>query len=155
MGWLADHGIALDHPDVHWLLLGWGARDFYTSTGTYGDVSPRAIWRGVTGDFAVMRVSVTSEITGDWPRLDLDATHMQRLIGAVTNSFAQGPQTPPLDHPGFSDFDRFFAATGRFNLFNTCNVWVGQMLGAAGVRFGSWTPTPFAVTLSHWWFHSG
>ncbi len=153
MGWLAAQGLALDHTDVRWLLVGWGARDFYTATGTYGDVSLRAIWRGVTGDSSVMRVSVVGAIDDHWPRLALDAVQMRRLTTAVTANFAGGASAAPLDHPGFSDFDRFFPSEGRFHLFNTCNVWVGDTLRSAGLRFGLWTPTPYAVTMSYRLFH--
>ncbi|WP_299728939.1 DUF2459 domain-containing protein [uncultured Tateyamaria sp.] len=155
MGWLAAHGVALDNPDVHWLLVGWGARDFYTTTGTYADVSARAIWRGLTGDSAVMRISVAGAVGSEWRHVGLDPAQMARLTAAISGSFAQGAATRPLDHPGFSEFDRFFPATGRFHLFNTCNVWVGQMMRDAGLQFGFWTPTPYAVSLSYWRFHGG
>ena len=151
--WLSAHGIALDHPQVQWLVLGWGAQEFYTSTGTYTDVSARAIWRGVTGDSAVIRVSVAGAVARHWPRIALDPDQRNRLTRAVTDSFANGAETQPTQHPGFSEFDRFFPAVGRFHLFRTCNVWIGQMLQAAHVRFGAWTPTPYAITLSHWRFH--
>ena len=39
---IAATGIALDHPEARWLVLGWGARDFYTTVGTYSDVTARA-----------------------------------------------------------------------------------------------------------------
>jgi hypothetical protein len=52
--------------------------------------------------------------------------------------------------PGFGLTDAFFAATGRFNLFYTCNAWIGRQLRAAGVPMGIWTPTPQAVDLSLW-----
>lgn len=153
MGWLAAQGIALDHPEVHWLLLGWGAREFYTTTGTYADVSLRAIWRGLTGDSAVMRVSVVGTLGDEWPRVAMSGEQMQMLVQAATRSFAEGDATRPLDHPGFSDFDLFFPAVGRFHALNTCNVWVGDMVRAAGLRFGRWTPVPYAVTLSYHRFH--
>lgn len=153
MPWLARHGIALDHPDVHWVLFGWGARDFYTSTGSYADVSPRAIWRGITGDSAVMRVSVAGALGGTWPAVEADADQLARMLDGITDSFAQGAATAALDHPGFSEFDRFFPGKGQFHLFNTCNVWIGDMMRRARIRFGAWTPTPYAVTLATHRYH--
>jgi hypothetical protein len=44
--------------------------------------------------------------------------------------------------------DGFFAAKDRFHLFRTCNVWLSDLLAKAGVPFGRWTPTPFAVRLA-------
>ena len=148
MPWLARQGIALDHPDVHWVLFGWGARDFYTTTGSYADVSPRAIWRGLTGDSAVRRVCVAGGVDGSWPTVTACPAQMQRMITAISDSFADGAGTGALEHAGFSEFDRFFPGTGRFHLFNSCNVWGGQMMRRARIRFGRWTPTPYAVTLA-------
>ena len=152
--WLASRGIALEHPEAEWLVVGWGAREFYTSTGTYRDVAPRSVWRAITGDASVIRVDLAGSVPEDWPTLHLTDAQYLGLVTAITDSFADGDTTNSMDHPGFSDWDRFFPAKGRFHLFNTCNVWVGDVLRRAGVRFGGWTPTPYAVTLSWRLFHT-
>ena len=41
---------------------------------------------------------------------------------------------------GYSSSDRFYAATGRYHCFNTCNQWTGRGLAHAGVPVGIWTP---------------
>jgi len=157
-GFLRDHDMPLDNPGAEWLLVGWGARDFYTRAGTYRDVTARAVWRGLTGDSSVMHVDVLGHLREGLAvrELWLNPPEFTALLTAIRASFAERPDGQPftLPEPGFSDSDRFFAAKGRFHLFNTCNVWVGRVIRAAGQRFGVWTPTPFAVTLSHWRFHS-
>ncbi len=55
---------------------------------------------------------------------------------------------------GFGLTDAFFQAKGRFNIFYTCNEWLGRQLRAAGVPMGIWTPTTQAVDLSLWWISS-
>lgn len=147
--WLAATGIALDHPQARWLVIGWGARDFYTTVGDYADVTARAVWRGLTGDSAVMHVSLAGPLDPAAVRtLDLDLGQYARLMDGIEASFAQGTATPSLPVPGFSGYDRFYAANGRFHLFRTCNVWIGDVLRGAGLRFGQWTPLPLSVTLS-------
>ncbi len=148
--WLPGTGIDMAHPEARWLVVGWGARDFYTTVGGYGDVTPRAIWRGLTGDSAVMRVSAAGAIGADWPveRLAMTSGQFDSLLDGVTGSFAQGALTAALPYPGHDAFDRFYPARGRFHVFRTCNTWIGRTLRAAGVPFGVWTPTPYAVTLS-------
>jgi hypothetical protein len=44
----------------------------------------------------------------------------------------------------------FYRAKGRFNILHTCNAWTGEVLRAAGIRFGLWTPTTQAVKLGLW-----
>ncbi|MEP3847079.1 MAG: TIGR02117 family protein [Paracoccaceae bacterium] len=148
--WLRRGGVALDNPDAEWLVVGWGGQEFYTTVGSYADVEMRAVWRGITGDNSVIRVSLAGPVSPDWPikAMSLSGTQYANLMAYIEGSFAGGRETLALNEAGFSDFDRFFPAKGRFHLFNTCNVWIGRALRAAGVRFGIWTPAPFSVTLS-------
>ncbi|MEO9516755.1 MAG: TIGR02117 family protein [Paracoccaceae bacterium] len=148
--WLRRGGVALDNPGADWLVVGWGGQEFYTTVGSYADVEMRAVWRGITGDNSVIRVSLAGPVSPDWPikAMSLSGTQYANLMTFIEGSFAGGRETLALNEAGFSDFDRFFPAKDRFHLFNTCNVWIGRALRAAGVRFGIWTPAPFSVTLS-------
>ncbi len=136
------------------LLVGWGARDFYTTVGTYGDVTARATWRGAVSDASVVRLDVVGAVpeTLELRRLNMTDTQYARFLTALRATLTGDA---PLDNPGFTTTDLFYPATGQFNLFRTCNVWVGQMIRAAGLRFGRWTPLPVSVSLSHWLYQSG
>ncbi len=145
-------GVPLAHPDVRWILVGWGARDFYTTVGGYSDVSFRALWRGATGDDAVLRVDVLGTLPATAPGLrwlNLSNAQFDRLIAALEQ---EARAAEPIDHDGFSENDAFFTARGPFHLFRTCNVWVGEMLAQAGIAIGRWTPIPHSVDLSLRWF---
>ena len=32
-------GVPINHPDAQWLILGWGSAAFYTTAGTYADIT--------------------------------------------------------------------------------------------------------------------
>ncbi len=51
-------GVPIGSPAVQWLSVGWGSEAFYTTTGSYHDLSLRTIWRAVTGDAGVIRCEV-------------------------------------------------------------------------------------------------
>ncbi|MCA0872600.1 TIGR02117 family protein [Seohaeicola saemankumensis] len=148
-GFLQAAGLDLGHPQARWLVVGWGARQFYTTTGDYSDVAPGAVFRAVTGDSAVMRVDLAGALREEAParRLELQPAQYSALLEGVAGDFATHT---PIDHPGFTASDLFFPARGRFDILRTCNAWLGAALRQAGVRFGVWTPTPYAVTLSLW-----
>ena len=154
LGWLQNAGVAMDHPEARWLVIGWGAAGFYTTTGAYSDVRLSAVWRGLTGDASVMRVDLAGTVAGRIDSLSvlLSTAQYAALLDAIEGSFANGSATAPLDIDGLTEFDHFFAAKGRFSIANTCNVWIGQTLRAAGVRFGAWTPLPQTVRMAHWRF---
>ena len=146
-GFLEPAGYPL--PDwADWLVVGWGAQTFYTTTGSYADVNATALWRGLTGDSSVMRVELAGPLRDDLPfhRLTLNHAQYAALLENITASFATPARRLPV--PGFSQTDAFFAANGRFHIFRTCNTWIGRVLRASGHPFGAWTPTPYAVTLS-------
>lgn len=146
------HGLPVTAPGAEWLIVGWGAREFYTTTGSYADLSTAAIWRSFTGDASVLRVDVIGPLRAglDLPALTLDAGQYASLLSAIDDSFRRDQKGAlvPIPGPGFGPTDRFFAAHGRFDILRTCNTWIAAMLRTAGLRFGAWTPTPYAVTLS-------
>ena len=132
-----------------WLIVGWGARDFYTTTGSYSDLRPGAVLKAVTGDRSVMRVQPIGPFTPhpDMTPLALSEAEYDRLLEAVRGGF-DGTEPQRLNQPGQTGGDHFYAGAGRFHILRTCNVWVAEMLDEAGIRFGRWTPTAYAVTLS-------
>ena len=148
-------GVRVDAPGTEWFVVGWGARDFYTTVGTYWDLSPRAIWRAITGDSAVLRVSSAGELPPDlaYRRLMLSQAQYAALLAAIRDSVPDG-QAGPVFLQLAQGGGAFYQAEGRFNLWRTCNVWVSERLAAAGVPIGRWTPAPYSVTLSLRWFGS-
>lgn len=147
-GFAATAGVLVAHPDVRHLLVGWGARDFYTTAGTFADITAGATLRAITGDRSVLRIDVIGDFPQgfDPPRLQLSQAQYAALLDAIAAT-ASGPAILGAGHTGT---DGFFEAAGRFHLFRTCNTWVSRMLRQAGVPAGIWTPTPYAVRLGLW-----
>ncbi|WP_296416787.1 DUF2459 domain-containing protein [Pseudooctadecabacter sp.] len=148
---IAEAGVPLDHPNAAWLSVGWGSAAFYTTAGSYADIRPGAVWRAATGDAGVLRFEVYGPLP-DHPalrRVPVTFAQLSALRSVIRAQAGDAPVRLALD--GFSQTDAFFAAAGRFHIFRTCNVWVGAMLREAGVPFGWWTPTPYAVTASLRW----
>ncbi len=148
-------GVPIANPDAEWLVLGWGAEGFYTTAGTYSDITAGAVLRAAMGEAAVLRLDVAGNVQGvpGLSFLTLSEPQFAALLAAIDASFQRDQTaTPiPLPYAGFTPTDAFFAARGDFHLFHTCNAWIGETLRAAGVPFGIWTPTPQAVSLSFGW----
>ena len=147
-------GLPINHPGAEWLMFGWGSAAFYTTAGTYGDITASAVLTAATGDAAVIRLDVTGPLPPleNLRHLTVSEAQYQALLNQTLAAFAS--QTA-LDHPGFTALDAFFPATGRFNALHTCNVWLGETLRASGIPFGLWTPANWSVTLSLDWHLSG
>ena len=147
-------GVPVTHPEAEWLALGWGSAAFYTTAGTYADITAGAVLTAATGDDAVIRL----DALGPLPPLEnlrflqLSEAQFQALLTRATAALASETK---LDHPGFTGRDAFFPAHGHFSLFRTCNVWLGETFRAAGIPFGLWTPANWSVTLSLDWHLTG
>lgn len=152
-------GVPLDDPRAAWLLVGWGSQAFYTTAGTYADITASAVLTAATGDASVLRLDALPPLP-DMPELTflpLSEPQFQALLTTLDATFTHDATGAPipLAHPGLTETDAFFHANGGFNLFRTCNVWLGETLRAAGIPFGIWTPTTQSVNLSLWWNDSG
>lgn len=142
-------GVPLNHPEAEWLMFGWGSAAFYTTAGTYADITASAVLTAATGDDAVIRLDAVGRLPEmeNLRFLNLSEEQFQALLTQTTGAFAS--QTAN-DHPGFTATDVFFPAKGQFSALRTCNVWLGETLRAAGIPFGLWTPANWSVRLSLW-----
>ena len=148
-------GVPIFNPAAEWLVLGWGAEGFYTTAGTYSDITAGAVLRSVWGEPEVIRLDEAGNVQGvpGLTFMTLSEPQFAALLLAIDASFQQDQTAAPIPLPydGFTATDAFFAARGDFNLFHTCNAWLGETLRAAGVPFGIWTPTPQAVSFALGW----
>lgn len=148
---VAQDGMPIMDPGTKWLSVGWGSAAFYTSTADYTDLSPRTVIKAATGDASVLRFAAYGPLPDldNLHRIPISAAKLEVLLDHIRGDLAVIPK--PVPDVGLAGADVFYPAKGRFNIFQTCNHWVGQKLSSAGLNFGVWTPTPFAVTLSVWW----
>jgi uncharacterized protein (TIGR02117 family) len=147
-------GVPVDAPQAEWLVLGWGSEAFYTSSGCYADITAGAVWTAITGDRAVMHLDVAGDVASveGISYFTLSDAQYQALLSRLDAQFQRDQTGAPLALAAhFNDHDAFFAATGDFSILHPCNAWVGEVLRAAGVPFGIWTPTPQAVELALGW----
>lgn len=148
-------GVWLDHPDARFLIVGWGAHDFYTTVGRFADLNAHAVWTGLSGDRSVLRLQAIGDLASQdqITFLHLSDAQYTRLLALIAASVSRDAHDLPLvalTRPASGEV--FYQSPLPFHAFHTCNVWLGEMLRGAGVPFGRWTPVTFAVRLSLWRF---
>jgi uncharacterized protein (TIGR02117 family) len=152
LGFLANTGLPMSHPDAQWLLIGWGGRSFYMETPTLADIKPGPTFRALTLDRSVMHVDVFADIVQDDPSvipLDITAEGYTNLLWTISESFVRSDSgVVPIEGYAFGTTDRFYEAEGGFNALLGCNVWTSRMLRSAGVTTGLWNPLPSSLKMS-------
>ena len=127
-----------------YLAIGFGNRDFYLNTPTWGDLSLRtAAAAAVGGGPSLMHVDHSwNPQPLDYQRpIVLTTDEYRRLTRFLLRSFDyRKGQWMPLIGRGYGPSDVFYDSRTPYNFTRTCNEWTGEALRAAGVRTGVWTP---------------
>jgi len=78
--------------------------------------------------------------------LRLSHDQYRMLVEAIRKSFVTSADRPvQIEGAGYGPRDRFYEASGTYHVFFTCNDWTRNMLNAAGVTTGLWTPMDWGV----------
>jgi uncharacterized protein (TIGR02117 family) len=129
----------------NYVAIGYGNRDFYLNTPTWGDLSVRTAAAALFG-----RGTTLLHVEHDhnphpeiWQRpIRVTPVQYRRLTAFIRGRFrldGQGRTIPVLGR-GYGPNDMFYEASGGYSFVLTCNEWTGRALRTAGIRMGLWTP---------------
>lgn len=142
--------LPMQNPNLQYLAFGWGSKAFYTTAGTYSDITLPAVFKAVTGDESVMRVTAYGDISSVANNIviRLNGEQYLTLLQSIRSSFRVNTAPVQMQNVSIGGSDAFYAAKGPFNIFYPCNQWVGRVLRESGVRVGLWTPTTYTLKQS-------
>ena len=133
------------------IAVGWGERAVFLDVASWSDLQASTVARILTtGGESVMRVShyVRPAPSEHHRPLRVTPSQYAALVRQVEASLAPPSPGGRATFVGTSPEDVYYAARGRYTMVRTCNTWVGDTLGEAGVRMGWWTP--FAGGVMKW-----
>ena len=123
----ADSG--LGDSGTEYIGLGWGERNFYLNTPSWGDLTVPTALRALSG-FNRTLIHATyypSEPAENENTVRFSASPEQYRRVAVAGAH-------------YHSNDAFYEAEGRYHLFNTCNTWLNGKLTRSGMKGVVWTP---------------
>jgi uncharacterized protein (TIGR02117 family) len=127
---------AADFPDAAYLEFGWGDAVYYPTPRAGLGLALGAMFPGP----AVLHIAGLPDHPGRvFPtarvvEFSLSEHALARLLAHLAASIDRGGAPRAESHAaGLYAFSRFYPATGRFHLFNTCNTWTARALQAAGL----------------------
>lgn len=139
-----QHIAAAGRPYTH-LAISWGEREVFLNTPSWWDLSSGTVARiaGMGGDGLLHVAHYVRPAPSPTLRpLVLRPAEYRRLVAAISRSL---PAPGAHHYPGYGPQDVFYDAPGRYTVRNTCNQWTSDMLAAAGMRIGWWTPVAGGV----------
>ena len=135
-----DSDVAAPGPGYTHIAISWGEKQVFLDTPTWWDLRPSTVLRivGIGGDGVLHVAHYIRPAPADDIR-PLRVTHGEyaRLVAAIDRSL---PRSPRVRYPGYGPQDVFYDAPGHYTVDNTCNQWTSNVLAAAGVKTGWWTP---------------
>lgn len=135
-----DSDVAAPGPGYTHVAISWGEKQVFLDTPTWWDLRPWTVLRivGIGGDGVLHVAHYIRPAPADDIR-PLRVTHGEyaRLVAAIDRSL---PRSPRVRYPGYGPQDVFYDAPGHYTVDNTCNQWTSNVLAAAGVKTGWWTP---------------
>lgn len=139
-----------------YLLIGWGEKQVYMTTPTWADlrasVAITALMINTPGLLHVHYLPYAPDQQLQVTPLLLNDASVKSIEQQILDSFAtpqyQKSTRPHLLAQGYGANDHFYYAVGNYNLFTTCNTWIGKILKQAEVPVSRWTPFSYNVIYS-------
>ena len=126
-----------DFPDAVFLSFSWGDAEYFPEPEPTFAMTLRA---GLRPTPAVMHLLGLEAPVGvvfpsvEVVELTVTAEGLHALIAYLDGSFDRGDADRiAASEPGLYRFSKFYPATGKFHMLNTCNTWTARGLAAAGL----------------------
>lgn len=135
-------------PDAEFVAIGWGDREFYLHTPTWGDLTAARAFGALSGgNRSLLHVTYLqrAQLRRGAYKLPLSQAQYAQLVAHVRSTLPSG-RAVPIAGAHYANDDAFYEAQGSYHLFETCNTWTGRGLRQAGVTVSRWTPFDFNVT---------
>lgn len=132
------------------VAFGWGDRRFYMETPSWRDLTPSVALRSALlptpSALHVLYLKGPPRHTKRQQSLLLSSEQYQKLVTYLDSQFQQtNGQYRHITGSGYTSYDTFYEAHGKFHILNNCNNWVNRGLKAADTKAALWAPLPFAV----------
>ena len=144
-------GLEYDMDDQYF-SFGWGDRNFYLETPTWGDLTLKNAFVALfLTSPTLIHLTRYSGTRDDWAEIKVDQDQLNKINQFINESFYYDPQNKKvmLNNKGYSNNDDFYEALGSYSYYKTCNSWVNTGLKSVGIKACLWTPFEFGLLGMH------
>lgn len=132
--------------DYAYLGFGWGERELYRNLTRFEDIPADQAWRALFHGRSPATIHVQgfthlpqAPVAAILIPLEITPEDYQALTQFLLNSFERDDQGQPIHlNPSRQAHSSFYAATGHYSAWNTCNSWTAQALAKANIHPPLW-----------------
>jgi uncharacterized protein (TIGR02117 family) len=125
-------GLRRSFPEADYLVIGWGEQGFYMAANPGVGTALRALFPAPSVLFVQGLAEPPTYVEVRW--LCLSPVQGGRLDAYLARYLRTRANGEPIDlGPGLAADSRFFASTGTYDAFHTCNTWTAAALEYAGL----------------------
>jgi uncharacterized protein (TIGR02117 family) len=128
-----------------YISFGWGDQETYLHTPSWSDLELFTALKALfTNTPSLMHLNYYPNINGSTEIKKIEVTKKQYsyIEDSILDSFGK---KPIFFHKGYWGNDLFYYSPYKYNLFNTCNTWTGDILRESNITMSYWTPLSYCV----------
>lgn len=133
------------------VTIGWGQKEFFLTTPTWGDLRLSTALRAMLGAPSVLRVYYEPALPPQSPwcrHMVISPTRYGDLARYIQREILESPsgRAIPVVYPAVGKQGTvFYEGRSLFHAFKTCNTWTLGGVKAAGLPAPVWTPLAYFV----------
>lgn len=131
---------------MRYVAFGWGDKGFYLETPQWSDLkTSTALKAAFHLGTSAMHTRFYKYVQEDENciKIKISQADYALLVGYINNSFQfdDGKKVLWIKGHSYGNYDAFYEAKRKYNLFYTCNTWANNALKAANQKAALWTPS--------------
>lgn len=123
--------------DYKMIDIGWGDEEFYQYPDFDWELAFRALFYPTPGTLRVEGISISRELYFDVSeiviKLSLTQKQFEEILRFIDKTFWRNEDGEKILSSRADGQIIFYAANGKYHLFNTCNTWLARCLNNAGI----------------------
>ena len=139
---------SIKDTNVYFLTVGWGDKNFYMNTPTWGDLTlETALFAAAGLGSSALHATHYYEVPKDRPvaKLYLSKEQYQQLINYVKKTLkrdanGKNKYIKPMNEAVMCGYDAYYEAKNSYSMLSTCNSWINNGLKACGKKACLWSP---------------
>jgi uncharacterized protein (TIGR02117 family) len=137
-----------NESDSSYVAFGWGDRNFYLNTPTWGDLSFKTafkalFWKSET----LLHLTIYNSKEASWKKIPISENQEKIIKNYIFQTLAKRNCTfnQHIVAVGYANNNLFYPAKGSYSCLYTCNSWINSGLKKAGLKTSIWTPFHFKL----------